>query len=95
MISNNESLRETMKCPEKLSTYMQTEKLMISYKKKEEQDFAMASTEKNKDHDLFGCVLKIHFMSVLYKMKIIVLQNNTKGFILGTDILWIRRSSRN
>ena len=52
---------------------------------KEEWDFTMTSSEMNKKHFFVGGDFEIFLMSMIYKMKIIVLQSDSKGIILGTD----------
>ena len=51
----------------------------------EEWEFVMTLTEINKEHKLFGGNFKIFLMSIIYKMQIIVLQDESKGLILGTN----------
>ena len=50
----------------------------------EEWDFAMTSTEMNKEHELFDCDFKALLMSNIYKILITVLKNDSNGLILGT-----------
>ena len=57
----------------------------VSIKKIEEWDFAMASTETNKEHFHFGGDFKVLLMIIIYKMQIIVLKSDAKGLILGTN----------
>ena len=64
----------------------------------EDWEFVMTLTEINKEHKRFGGNFKIFLMSIIYKMQIIVLQDESKGLILGTNteifsLFWIRRSS--
>ena len=51
-----------------------------------ERDFATASTEMNKEYFRFGGDFEKLSMSIIYKMKIIVPQNNSKCLVLGTSI---------
>ena len=51
----------------------------------DEWDFAMALTEINKEHFRFGGDFEIFLMGTIYKMQIIVLKNDVKALILGTD----------
>ena len=44
--------------------------------KKEEKDLAMVLTKMNKKHDHFSDDFEVFFMSMLYKILIIILQNN-------------------
>ena len=44
-----------------------------------------ASTKMNNEHYCFGGDFEILLMSIIYKMQIVVLKNDTKGQILCTD----------
>ena len=50
----------------------------------EKCDFVITSTEMNKEHICFGGDLKIFLYSIIYKFRIIILQNTSKSLILGT-----------
>ena len=45
----------------------------------------MASTEMNKENYCFGGDFEIFSLSMIYKMQIIVLKNDSKGLTLRTD----------
>ena len=45
----------------------------------------MASTEMNKENYCFGGDFEIFSLSMIFKMQIIVLKNDSKGLILITD----------
>ena len=51
----------------------------------DEWDFVMASMGMNKEHFCFGGDFEIFLMRIIYKMQIIVLKNDAKGLILGTN----------
>ena len=51
----------------------------------EEWDFAMILTEMNKKHELFGGDFEILLMSIIYKMPIIIFQNDSKGLLMVTN----------
>ena len=50
-----------------------------------EWDFGMESTEMNKEYYYFGGDFEVFLMSIIYKVQIIILKNDSKGLILGTD----------
>ena len=48
----------------------------------DESDFAMTLTEMNKKHTLFGSDFRLFLMSIIYKMPIIIFQNDSKGLLM-------------
>ena len=51
----------------------------------EERDFAMTLTEMNKEYELFGSDFEILLVSIMYKMPIIIFQNDSKGLLMATN----------
>ena len=45
----------------------------------------MTATEMNKEHELFDGDFEILLMSIIYKMPIIIFQNNFKGLLMVTN----------
>ena len=50
-----------------------------------EWDFAMTVTEMNKENELFGSDFEISLISIIYKMPIIIFQNESKGLLVVTN----------
>ena len=45
----------------------------------------MILTEMNKEHKLFGGDFEIFLMSIIYKIPIIIFQNDCKGLLMATN----------